>query len=251
MPLFALLFAVLFAGAAAAQDFPPAVRRYIQTELQPYARAYERCAEQHLRDRAAAAPHSTFEVHELSIKTACGHHIRTIIAGVINVGQSEAAAVNLVNDYYGYVQPRLRNAFEAQAALRRSELEIAAARDRDRQRMSAEQKKLINAEVAALDDCLKTKLVDFALFSDEKAEALADAAITSCSTHYQKVRNLWVAFFGRSNDLETGMQVMVDEDRRHLVASVIAIRAEVVKRAIQGPRPGDPTPPPPSEGKLY
>jgi hypothetical protein len=251
MRLFALLLAAFAAQAAAAQGFPPAVRRYIQTELQPFARAYERCAEQHLRARAAAAPHSTFESQEPSLRTTCGHYIRTIINSVINVGQSEAAAVNLVNDYYGHVQPKLRNAFETQAALRRSELEIAAAREREWQHISAWQKKLVDEEVATLERCLKDKLFDFAVFSNEKAETLADAVITSCLGHYEKIRDLLAPISGSNDDLEASVRNRLADDRRHLVANVIAIRAEVVKRAIQGPRPGEPTPPPAGEGKLY
>jgi hypothetical protein len=55
MRLFILLIAALAIEAAAAQDFPPAVRRYIQIELQPHARAYERCAEEHLRARVGVS----------------------------------------------------------------------------------------------------------------------------------------------------------------------------------------------------
>jgi hypothetical protein len=201
--------------------------------------------------RASASPYSTFEIHEVSIKAACGQHIRTIIAGMIGVGQSETAAINLVNDYYGYVQPKLRNAFETQAALRRSELEIATARERERQQMSAEQKTLIDAEVAALEECLDGKIVDFAVFSDEKAETLADAAITSCSPNYARTRRLLVAFFGAGDDVETVMQARLRDDRRYLLAKVIAIRAEVAKRTIQRPPPDGPTAPPAGEGRLY
>jgi hypothetical protein len=250
MRLLTLLLAAIAVEAAAAQDFPPAVRRYILTELQPHARAYERCAEQHLRDRAAATPYSTFEDHETPMNTACRHHMQTIDSGLVNSGQSRAAAIALVNDYYIHVKPKLRNAFETQAALRRNELEIAAAREREKQLITLEQKKLIDAEVATLNDCLKQKLVGFALYSDEKAETLADAAVTSCSGHYQKIRSLFVAFYGSGDGLESAMRNRVAEDRRHLIASVIAIRAEAVKRAVQGPRPGD-SPPRAGQGKLY
>jgi hypothetical protein len=251
MRLFVLLLALVAADAAAAQDFPPAVRRYIQTELQPHARAYERCAEQHLRDRAAATPYSTFDAHEASIKPVCGHHIRTIIAAVIGVGQNERSAIDLVNDYYGYVQPKLRNAFETQAALRRSELEIAAARERERQRMSAEQKRLLDAEVAALEECLDVKIEDFALFSTEKAETLADAAMTSCSPNYARTGRLLAAVFNIGEEVDSVMQGRLRDDRRYLVAKVVAIRAELVKRAIQGARPDEATPPPTGQRRLY
>jgi hypothetical protein len=47
------------------------------------------------------------------------------------------------------------------------------------------------------------------------------------------------------------MQGRLRDDRRYLVAKVVAIRAELVKRALQGARPDEATPPPTGQGRLY
>ncbi|HEX2724233.1 MAG TPA: hypothetical protein VHN20_00270, partial [Beijerinckiaceae bacterium] len=79
-----------------------------------------------------------------------------------------------------------------------------------------------------------------------------DAAVISCSAHYQKMRSLFVAFFGSGgNDLDTAIRTRAAGDRRYIAAIVAAIRAEVAKRAGPPGRAGEPAPSPEGEGRLY
>jgi hypothetical protein len=97
----------------------------------------------------------------------------------------------------------------------------------------------------------RRQIEDFALFSTEKAETLADAAMTSCSPNYARTGRLLAAVFNIGEEVDSVMQGRLRDDRRYLVAKVVAIRAELVKRAIQGARPDEVTPPPAGQGRLY
>jgi hypothetical protein len=240
MRVLAVLGAVLSAGIASpclAQN-ADYVQRYIEAELYPPLQAYIACADRHVRQRATADPHSTFDEQEVTIRPACGHWIETVRAGLLRIGW-DAARINLeIRIFYDRVRPQLRTAFNEDSQRRlttvsREEREEADYLEKVRQEVDKD----LTQEHAT---CIRGAMRKIVPYSAEPAETLVKAIINLCMDYEQKRVKLLAVLYGVPREqAERIVNEGLDFLRRKLLAEIVTFRAALAMAAAAGSEPAE------------
>lgn len=245
---FGIALAVFAAvGPAVAQQVPDPITRDLWSR-------YTQCASDYLVSVALTDPNITFDQRELSIRTACGHHVDALRAHFARAGLSRQAANRIIGDAYRELAPGLRTTHEttavrvqasraeaARAAQERAREAERVAQDRTREaEADRERQKVFTAAGQEHRKCVTDAVVDLLLSSSEGAEAIATAAMARCSSHEARRVQLGMAMYRVDRDFATKA---IGEDavkiRTEAIAAVVEIRA-AANRARQGaPRDAD------------
>ena len=233
---------VVSAGAVLAQSAPDPIIRDLWSR-------YAGCATDHIVSTANANPVISFEQRELSIRTACGHHVDMLRSHFARNGLNRQTANRIIGDAYRELAVGLRATHANTAARALAAREEVARAERERARIAEsdrERGRLIGAAIAEHRTCISEAIVDLMIVSSEGAEAIATTAMARCREHEAKAIQLGIALYGADRAAaERIVAENVAKLRSEAVAAVVELRAAANRARETPPRPESPTPRPP------
>lgn len=155
--------------------------RFYDAYVQPNLTAYENCASQHLIGLANNNPNYQFNEIESSIRPACGYYMDAIRKYLLEIGIEKPKANQLINEWYGAIQPRLRNTYEQQKNNNTNNNLSVDRSISSNSESKNERDRLLNQAISNHSNCIVAQMKEIVPYSNEKAETLSEVIITKCS----------------------------------------------------------------------
>lgn len=203
--------------------------RFFEVYVQPNLTAYENCASQHLIGLANNSQNYKFDDIESSIRPVCGNYMDAIRKYLLEIGIEKSKANQLIAEWYGAIQPRLRNAYEQQKNTV-SNKTLADKGLGENSESKSERDKLLNQAIGDHSNCVISQMREIVPYSNEKAETLSEVIITKCSDLEKRIVSLGLAFYGGSkSDMNEIVQTALNQKKKNIVAEIVTFRANLVK----------------------